>query len=71
MTEFKVLWKGNILSLMKGFGTDRCKLFMKERTEIIRRMYFKQGELINSNFKIYGASRHKTSFHRYQQKGIT
>ena len=43
MAEFKIIWKVNILSMMKGFGTDRCKLCMKERTEIIRRMYLNQG----------------------------
>ena len=53
MAEFKAIWRGNIISMIEEFGTDRCKLCMKEHTEIIGCMYLSQGELINCNFEIY------------------
>lgn len=55
MAEFKAIWRGNIISMIEEFGTDRCKLCMKEHTEIIGCMYLSQGELINCNFEIYEA----------------
>ena len=39
MAEFNILWKGNITSMMKTFGTNQCRLFMKERLEILHRKY--------------------------------
>ena len=37
LCEFKILWSGNILNCMKDFGTDKCKLCMKERLEILKK----------------------------------
>ena len=31
MYNFKILWKVNILNVMKDFGTDKCKLCTRER----------------------------------------
>ena len=41
---------------------------MKERTEILHRMYTDKGSIINSNHEIYKAFRHKAGFHRYKEK---
>ena len=66
MSKFKILWRGGIISMMKSFGTNWCKLCMKERIEILHRTYKDKGNLINSNCEIYGACKHKASFHRYK-----
>ena len=55
--------------MMKIFGTNWCKLCMKELIEILHRTYKDKGSLINSNSEIYGACKHKASFHRYQKRG--
>ena len=36
-SKFKILQSSNILDAMKDFGTDKCKLCMKERLEILKR----------------------------------
>ena len=36
MCNFKILWKGDILNVMKNFGTDKCKLCTRERLEILK-----------------------------------
>ena len=67
MTSFKILWQGKIISLMKSFGTHNCRLCMKERLFILRTHSKDPGKLINSCNEIYGACRHKSSFHRYSE----
>ena len=68
LCEFKILWSGNILNCMRDFGTDKCKLCMKERLEILRKHRKNPNLLINSCTEIYGSCRHKSRFHRYAQE---
>ena len=50
----------------RGFGKATCKLCMKERLSILRNLRTKQDSIINSRTELYGACRHKTKFHRYE-----
>ncbi len=68
VATFNILWRGNIVSMMKSFGTRKCKLCMKERTAILHPMNTNKGSIINSNSEIYGASRHKAGFHRCKKE---
>ena len=67
LSTFKILWRGNMISMMKTFGTNWCKLCMKERIEILKRTYKDPTKIINSCNEIYGACKHKANFHRYQE----
>ena len=66
--ECRVLWQGNPINATKSFGKHNCTLCNRERLEIIKRSRFKPGSIINSCSEIYGACRHKTKFHRYDEK---
>ncbi len=68
VATFNILWQGNIVSMMKSFGTRQCRLCMKEHTEILRHTYTNKGSIINSNNEIYEACRHKAGFHRYKEE---
>ena len=64
--EMEVLWHGNPHSTVKTFGSRSCKLCAQERLAIFNTYYSKnRKKLINSNHEIFGACRHKPSFHRY------
>ena len=65
MVKMDIIWQGDPISCMKTFGTNSCKLCMKERLEILHRHRADPSSIINSNNEIYGACRHKTKFHRY------
>ena len=69
MMRMSILWYGNPISCNKSFGKWNCRLCMKERIIILEEM--RKGKaagkrhLINSASELYGACRHKPSFHRY------
>ena len=65
LMEITILWKGNPLSTVKTFGTNRCILCDKERIHIFKWMRTKPDLLINSCNELYGACRHKPKFHRF------
>ena len=54
MAEFNILWKGNITSMMKTFGTNQCRLFMRERLEILHRPYKDKQALLIRTMKSTG-----------------
>ena len=62
--RFEVLWQGNPFSCVKSFGTLGCKLCTRERSALLRARWKSPGLLINTNWEIYGACRHKARFHR-------
>ena len=55
---------------MKTFGTNLCKLCIKERLEILHKQRTDPESITNSNNKIYGACRHKTKSHRHLMDSI-
>ena len=69
MMRMSILWYGNPISCNKSFGKWNCRLCMKERLIILEEM--RKGKaagtrhLINSASELYGACRHRPSFHRY------
>jgi len=62
--SMKIAWKGNIISCMKTFGTNKCKLCMKGRTTVLRLKWEGPDKVMDSNSKLFGACRHNTKFHR-------
>ena len=63
-----IIWKGNALSTMKTFGTRNCVPCAKERVAIVKHWWKDKKSLINSNTEIFGGCRHKTKFHRYNNR---
>ena len=63
--KFQVLWQGNPISTVKTFGSEKCKLCMQERIEILKMWEDEPTKLINSCSEIYGACWHKPKFHRF------
>ena len=53
MVKMDIIWQGDPISCMKTFGTNSCKLCMKERLEILHRHRADPFSIINSNNKIY------------------
>ena len=66
ITEHETIWKGNIISVMKTFGTLHCTLCMKERCQIIKEKCEKNNKIMNSCNEIHGACRHKPRFHHFK-----
>jgi hypothetical protein len=67
--DFEILWKGNPLSTVKTFGTRACKLCVQERLQILKAVSAKGKKYsINTCNEIYGACRHKPTFHRYAKQ---
>ena len=50
---------------MKMFGKEGCLLCMRERIKILKAQQMEENYLINLCYKIFGACRHKTRFHRF------
>ena len=65
MVEISVVWQGNPITCIKGFGKHCCSLCMRERIEILKLARANPGALINGCSEIYGACRHRTRFHKY------
>jgi hypothetical protein len=65
MIQCDILWKGNLISIVKTFGKTTYALCNRERMEIIKLSRSTPDILINSCSEIHGACRHKLRFQRY------
>ncbi len=66
LASYHILWRGDPLTAVKTFGTDRCLLCNQERLNIFKWFRLKPDKLINKCHEIYGACKHKPKFHRFQ-----
>ena len=62
-TTFKVVKQLNLIGVMKKITKPNCNLFMQERLPILKNLRDKRVTVMNKNLEIYGACRHKTTFH--------
>ena len=62
---FKVLKQLNPIGAMKIFTKPNCNLCMQERLTILKKLRDKRVTVMNKNSEIYGAFRHKTTFHLF------
>ena len=62
---FKVVKHLNQIGAMKIFTKPSCNLFMEERLAILKKLCAKRVTVMNKNSDIYGACRHKTTFHQF------
>ena len=62
---FKVVKQLNPIGAMKTFTKPNCNLCMEERLTIFKNLREKRVTVINKNLEIYGAWRHKTTFHQF------
>ena len=62
---FKVVNKLNPIGAKKKFTKPNCNLCMQERLMILKNLRDKRVTVMNKNSEIYGAFRHKTTFHRF------
>ena len=60
---FKVINQLNPIGAMKTFTKPNCNLCMQERLTILKKIRDKRIIVMNKNSEIYGACRHKTTFH--------
>ncbi len=65
LASYHVIWRGDPLTTVKTFGTDRCLLCTQERLNIFKWFRLKPEKLINKCHEIYGACKHKPKFHRF------
>ena len=61
---FKVLKQLNPIGAMKKFTKQNCNLYIEERLTILKKLRGKRVTIMNNNSEIYGAWRHKMTFHR-------
>ena len=62
---FKVVKQLNQIGAMKTFTKPDCNLCMEERLTILKKLRDKCVTIMNKNSEIYGACRHKMTFHRF------
>ena len=62
---FKVLKQIYPIGAMKTFTKPNCNLCMQKCLTILKKIREKRVTLMNKNSEIYGACRHKTTFHRF------
>ena len=62
---FKVVNHLNLIGTTKTFTTPNSKLYMEESLTILKTICDKCINIMNKNSEIYGACRHKTTFHRF------
>ena len=62
---FKVVKQLNTVGAMKKFTKPNCNLCMQERLMVLKRLPKKCITVMNKNSDIYGACRHKTTFHQF------
>ena len=63
--KFKVVKQLNPIGAMKTFTKTNCNLCMQERLFILKKLRNKRVTVMNKNLNIYGACRHKTTFHQF------
>ena len=61
----KVVKKLNLIGTMKTFTKTNFNLCIQERLTILKKLREKSVTEMNKNSDIYGACRHKTTFHRF------
>ena len=61
--KFKVIKQLNPIGAMKTFTKPNYNLCMQERLTILKKIRDKRIIVMNKNSEIYGACRHKTTFH--------
>ena len=62
---FKVLKQLNPIDVMKTFTKPNCNICMQERLNILKKLRDKHVTVMNKISEIYGACRHKTTFHQF------
>ena len=62
---FKVVKQINLIGAMKKFTKPNCYLCMQESLTILKNLSDKRITVMNQSFEIYGACRHKTTFHQF------
>ena len=63
--RFKVVKQLNLIGAMKTFTKPNCNLCIEERLTILKKLRDKRVRIMNKNSEIYGACRHKTTFHLF------
>jgi hypothetical protein len=66
--KHSIIWRGNAISTVKHFGSSKCILCAKERTEIVKLGYLNPPLRMNSCDEFYGACRHRAHFHRFKKQ---
>ena len=61
--EFDILWQGNLLSCVKTFQTQKCRLCTMECLFILK--LGKKHNLINRRDELYGSCRQNPKLHRF------
>ena len=62
---FKVVKQLKLIGAMKIFTKPNCNLCMQEHLTILKKLRDKHVTVMNKNTQIYGACRHKTTFHLF------
>ena len=62
---FKLVKQINPIDAMDKFTKPDCNLCMEELLTILKKIRDKHVTIMNKNLEIYGAFRHKTTFHRF------
>ena len=62
---FKLVKQINPIGAMKTFTKPNCNLCIQERLTILKNLRDKCVTVMNKNSEIYGACRHKTTFHQF------
>ena len=62
---FKVIKQLNPIVAMKTFTKPNFNLCIQERLTILNKLRDKHVTVMNKNSEIYGACRHKTTFHKF------
>ena len=62
---FKVIKHLKLIGAMKTFTKANCNLCMQEGLKMLKRLRNKCVTVMKKKSEIYGARRHKTTFHRF------
>ena len=62
---FKVVKQLYPIGAMKTFTKPKCNICMQERLTILKKRRYKYVTIMNKNSEIYGACRHKMTFHQF------
>ena len=63
--DFQILYLGDPMSVVRSFGTDRCRICMHEKLFILDASFKSPELLINSRNEIHGTCLHRPRFHRF------
>ena len=63
--EFSTLYQANLVSVVRTFGTSKCRICAREKLDIFKHSFNPLVKLMNNCLEIYGACKHKPKFHRY------